>query len=184
MGATERVTWIIPRTVSDRRFRGSQGLEPFAFEGTRARSRNRDGKNVPDATKAFKTVACLNVTLAHAKIGCAIPVVGSCADCRRRVSLEAPYHGGRDAERAGVLGVHHYRRSDGQVHAADTKACGRIRLSLPSRRSISGRLLRLTRQLLALSDILQSRAISVANGTQRKSTGSHLSQRATLVTHS
>jgi hypothetical protein len=45
------------------------------------------------------------------------------ADCRR-VSLEV-YHGGRDAERTGVLGVHRYRRSDGQVHAADTKACGR-----------------------------------------------------------
>jgi hypothetical protein len=30
------------------------------------------------------------------------------------VSLEAPYHGGRDAERTGVLGVHRYRRSDGQ----------------------------------------------------------------------
>ena len=55
MGATERVTWIIPRTVSDRRFRGSRGLEPFAFEGTRARSRNKDGENVQDATTAFKT---------------------------------------------------------------------------------------------------------------------------------
>ena len=30
--------------------------------------------NVLDATTAFKTVACLNVTLAHAKIGCAVPV--------------------------------------------------------------------------------------------------------------
>jgi hypothetical protein len=29
-----------------------------------------------------------------------------------------------DAERTGVLGAHRYRRSDGQVHAADTKACG------------------------------------------------------------
>ena len=29
--------------------------------------------NVPGATKAFKTVAGLNVTLADAKIGCAIP---------------------------------------------------------------------------------------------------------------
>ena len=38
--------------------------------------------------RTFKTVACLNVTLAHAKIGCAVPVVGSCADCRRGVSLE------------------------------------------------------------------------------------------------
>jgi hypothetical protein len=46
-------------------------LEAFAFEGTRARSRNKDGKNVAEATTAFKTVACLNVTLAHAKIGCA-----------------------------------------------------------------------------------------------------------------
>ena len=45
-------------------------MEAFAFEGTRARSRNKDGKNVPDATTAFKTAACLNVTLAHAKIGC------------------------------------------------------------------------------------------------------------------
>jgi hypothetical protein len=43
-------------------------LEAFAFEGTRARSRNKDGKNVPDATKAFKTVACLNVTLAMRKL--------------------------------------------------------------------------------------------------------------------
>jgi hypothetical protein len=43
-------------------------LEAFAFEGTLARSRNKDGKNVPDATTAFKTVACLNVTLAAAKI--------------------------------------------------------------------------------------------------------------------
>ena len=81
-------------------------MEAFAFEGTWARSRNKDGKNVPDAAIAFKTVACLNVTLAHAKIGCAVLVVGSCADCRRRVSLEAPYHGGRDAERTGVLGVY------------------------------------------------------------------------------
>jgi hypothetical protein len=32
-------------------------LEAFAFEGTLARSRNKDGKNVPDATKAFKTAA-------------------------------------------------------------------------------------------------------------------------------
>ena len=48
---------------------GSRGLEAFSFEGTRARSRNKDDKNVPDATTAFKTVACLNVTLAHAKIG-------------------------------------------------------------------------------------------------------------------
>jgi hypothetical protein len=38
------------------------------LEGTRARSRNNDGKNVPDTTTSFKTVACLNVTLAHAKI--------------------------------------------------------------------------------------------------------------------
>src|SRR5258708_40365258 len=127
MGATERVTQIIPRTVSDRSLRGSRGLEAFVFEGTRPRSRNKDGKNVPDATTAFKTVACLNVTLAHAKIGCAVLVVGRCADSRRRVSLEAPYHGGRGAERTGVLGVHRYRRSDGQVHAADTKACGRDR---------------------------------------------------------
>ena len=67
---------------------GSRGLEAFSFEGTRARSRNKDDKNVPDATTAFKTVACLNVTLAHAKIGCAVLVVGSCADCRRGVSLE------------------------------------------------------------------------------------------------
>ena len=29
--------------------------EAFAFEGTRARSRNKDGKNVLDATTAFKT---------------------------------------------------------------------------------------------------------------------------------
>ena len=58
-------------------FEGPGGLEAFAFEGTRARSRNKDGKNVPDATKAFKTVACLKVTLAHAKIGCAALVVGS-----------------------------------------------------------------------------------------------------------
>jgi hypothetical protein len=43
-------------------------LEAFAFEGTWARSRNKDGKNVPDAAIAFKTVACLNVTLAHAKL--------------------------------------------------------------------------------------------------------------------
>ena len=54
---------------------GFRGLEAFAFEGTRARSRNKDDKNVPDATTAFKTVACLNVTLAHAKIGCAVLVV-------------------------------------------------------------------------------------------------------------
>jgi hypothetical protein len=52
------------------------GLEAFAFEGTRARSRNKDGKNVPNATTAFKTVACLNVTLGHVKIGCAVLVVG------------------------------------------------------------------------------------------------------------
>jgi hypothetical protein len=45
------------------------GLGAFAFEGARARSRNKDGKNVPNATTAFKTVACLNVTLGHAKIG-------------------------------------------------------------------------------------------------------------------
>jgi hypothetical protein len=38
------------------------------LEGTRARSRNKDSKNVPDATTSFKTVACLNVTLADAKI--------------------------------------------------------------------------------------------------------------------
>src|SRR5258705_12413828 len=87
MGATERAAWIIPRTVSDRSLRGSRGLEAFAFEGTRARSRNKDGKNVLDAITAFKTVACLNVTLAHAKIGCPVLVVGSCADCRR-ASLE------------------------------------------------------------------------------------------------
>jgi hypothetical protein len=61
-------------------FEGPGGLKAFTFEGTRARSRNKDGKNVPDATTAFKTVACLNVTLAHAKIGCAVLVVGSCAD--------------------------------------------------------------------------------------------------------
>jgi hypothetical protein len=30
----------------------------------------------------------------------------SCADCHRRVCLKAPYHGGRDAERTGVLGVY------------------------------------------------------------------------------
>jgi hypothetical protein len=35
-----------------------------AFEGTGGRSRNKDGKNVPDAAIAFKTVACLNITLA------------------------------------------------------------------------------------------------------------------------
>jgi hypothetical protein len=29
-------------------------------------SRNKDGKNVPDATTTFKTAACLNVTLAYA----------------------------------------------------------------------------------------------------------------------
>jgi hypothetical protein len=29
---------------------------------------NKDGKIVPGATKAFKTAACLNVTLAHAKL--------------------------------------------------------------------------------------------------------------------
>ena len=47
---------------------GSRGLEAFSFEGTRARSRNKDDKNVPDATTSFKTVACLNVTLAYAKM--------------------------------------------------------------------------------------------------------------------
>jgi hypothetical protein len=35
----------------------------------RARSRNKDGKNVPETTTAFKTVASRNVTMAHAKIG-------------------------------------------------------------------------------------------------------------------
>jgi hypothetical protein len=35
-------------------------LEAFAFEGTRARSRNKDGKNVPNATTAFKTAALNN----------------------------------------------------------------------------------------------------------------------------
>src|SRR5436190_537550 len=40
----------------------ARGLDAFAFEDTRARSRNKDGKNVLDATTAFKTVACLNVT--------------------------------------------------------------------------------------------------------------------------
>jgi hypothetical protein len=49
-------------------------LEEFAFERTRAHSRHKDGKNVPDATTAFKT-ACLNVTLAHAKIGRAVLAV-------------------------------------------------------------------------------------------------------------
>jgi len=44
-------------------FQGPRGLQALALEGTRVRSRNEDGKNVPDATKAFKTVACLNVTL-------------------------------------------------------------------------------------------------------------------------
>ena len=44
-------------------FRGPRGLQALAFEDTRARSRNEDGKNVLDATKAFKTVACLSVTL-------------------------------------------------------------------------------------------------------------------------
>ncbi len=39
--------------------------------------------------------------------------------------------GGRDAQRTGVLGVHRYRRSDRQVHAADTKACGRDREKEP-----------------------------------------------------
>jgi hypothetical protein len=43
-------------------------LDAVAFEGARARSRNKEGKNVPDATKAFKTVACLSLTLAHAKL--------------------------------------------------------------------------------------------------------------------
>jgi len=52
-------------------------LEAFAFDGTRARSRNKDGMKVPDATKVFKTLGCLNATFAHAKIGCAILVVGS-----------------------------------------------------------------------------------------------------------
>jgi hypothetical protein len=39
----------------------------FAFEDTRARSRNKDGKIVPGTTKTFKTAAYLNVTLAHAQ---------------------------------------------------------------------------------------------------------------------
>src|SRR5882757_8736730 len=85
VGRAERVTWIIPANRSDRSLQGSQG--GVCFEGTRAHSRNKDGKNVLDAITAFKTVGCLNVTFAHAKIGCAVLVVGSCADCRR-VSLE------------------------------------------------------------------------------------------------
>ena len=38
----------------------------------------QSGKNVPDATTAFKTVACLNAILAHAKFGGTVLVVGSC----------------------------------------------------------------------------------------------------------
>src|ERR1700756_137642 len=41
MGATERVTEIIPRTVSDRSLRGSRGLEGLALEGARAFSKRR-----------------------------------------------------------------------------------------------------------------------------------------------
>jgi hypothetical protein len=50
-------------------FQGPRRLQALALEGKRARSRNEDGKNVPDATKALKTVACLNVTLPMRKLG-------------------------------------------------------------------------------------------------------------------
>jgi hypothetical protein len=49
-------------------FEGPGAGEAFAFAGTPARSRNKDGMNVLDATTAFKTVACLNVTLAMRKL--------------------------------------------------------------------------------------------------------------------
>jgi quinol monooxygenase YgiN len=104
MGATERS----PRTV-----REPSQIEVFEGPGAWRRLllkehgrvlETKDGKNVLDSTTAFKTVACLNFTLARAKIGCVVLVVGCCADCRRRVSLEAPYHGGREAERTGDTG--------------------------------------------------------------------------------
>jgi hypothetical protein len=50
---------------------GGGACSPFLYyflEGIRARSRNKDSKIVPDATTSFKTVACLNLTLAHTKI--------------------------------------------------------------------------------------------------------------------
>jgi hypothetical protein len=65
----ERVWGEVQEALREKRDFRVPGLEAFAFEGTRARSRNKDGKNVPNATTAFKTVACLNVTLGHAKIG-------------------------------------------------------------------------------------------------------------------